>query len=147
VLHLPSPDRLFEYLERSMRRLTTSDPSDFGPVGSRGRALAWNWSFWGRALVFAYRATGEVRFLELFGETVAEILDQNDARLDLADDAKGRVVHGINQYVTSARTSLLGDRFAGLSLAGAGLALWFLVPRGSTSRELRRSSTRARPPA
>jgi hypothetical protein len=91
---LPTPDELYAYLERGARRLTTTEPDDLGPIGSRGRALAWNWSFWGRAMVFAYRATSEDRFLELFVTTLSGILEQRDDRLGLIDAAKGRVVAG-----------------------------------------------------
>jgi hypothetical protein len=105
VPDLPTSDQLFAYLERSIRRLTTTDPADFGPIGSRGRALAWNWSFWGRALVFGYRATGEQRYLDLFVEAFAEILDQNDVQLGLLDGAKGSVVPGWGTEVNGVRVN------------------------------------------
>ena len=91
---LPSPDALFAYLESSTRRLSASGTDDLGPIGSRGRALAWNWSFWGRALVFAYRATGEARFMDLFVATFAKMLDHRDDRLGLRDAPKRRVIAG-----------------------------------------------------
>ena len=91
---LPTPDELFGFLERQVPRLTRADARDFGPIGSRGRALAWNWSYWGRALVFAYRATRQPRFLDLFVAAFAEILAQRDDRLGLVDGPRGRVVPG-----------------------------------------------------
>jgi hypothetical protein len=94
VPDLPTPDQLYAHLDRAVLRLTTRDPTQFGPIGSRGRALAWNWSFWGRALVFAYAATREMRFLDRFVEAFADILDQRDDRLGLPDAAKGRIVAG-----------------------------------------------------
>ena len=101
--NLPTADELFEFLDGSVRRLTRPHPGDFGPIGSRGRALAWNWSFWGRALVFAYAATHESRFLDLFVETVANIVDQRDDRLGLVDVAKRRVVPGWGTDINSVR--------------------------------------------
>jgi hypothetical protein len=91
---LPTSDALFAHLVSSTRRLTATEADDLGPIGSRGRALAWNWSFWGRALVFAYRATGEARFLDLFVATFARMLDHRDDRLGLRDAPKRRVIAG-----------------------------------------------------
>src|SRR4051794_33405769 len=53
---LPTPDELFAYLQTSVAKLLSPDPTKLGPIGTRGRVLAWYWSYWGRALVFAYRA-------------------------------------------------------------------------------------------
>jgi hypothetical protein len=99
---LPSSEALFAYLEASIRRIVSQEDGPFGPVGSRGRALAWNWSYWGRAMVFAYRATREPRFLDLFVESFALILEQRDDRLGLVDAAKGRVVPGWGSAVGGA---------------------------------------------
>ncbi len=90
----PSPDELFRFFDRGLRRLV--DPNDPGlpSVGGRGRLFAWYWGFWGRALVFAFEATRERRFLDLFARSFAAILDQRDDRLGIKDEPTGHILPG-----------------------------------------------------
>ena len=105
---LPSANELLAFFERLLPQLTAPHGTDhegvaYPPLGLRGRAFAWYWGFWGRALVHAYAATRQPRFLELFGSTWAAILAQRDDALGLADGPQSRILPGWATQIEGVR--------------------------------------------
>ena len=90
IVAIPSSDVLYSFLDDSLGEMLAR--TDQGNPGDKGKYYAWYWGFWGRALLYAYEATHEMRYLDLFVTTFEKLLSERDDRLQLVDTERHRIV-------------------------------------------------------
>lgn len=114
----PHRDVFHDFLNWGLRWLTARDSPEpnLPPFHERGQAFAWNWSFWGRAALELYEATGERRFLDLLVGAARNVMAARDDQAGLIDVNQNRVVKSWGAVITFG-----GPRVRGTDITVTGL--------------------------
>ncbi|QFU15736.1 hypothetical protein [Microvirga thermotolerans] len=114
----PHRDVFFDCLDFGLRWLTAPDNPDpaLPPLHDRGQLYSWQWSFWGRAALELYEATGEPRFLDLLVGAAHNVLAARDDRHGIVDGNQKRVVKSWGSVI-----SFGGPPMRGTDITATGL--------------------------
>lgn len=114
----PHRDVFYDCLDFSLRWLTAPDNPDpaLPPLYNRGQLYSWQWSFWGRAALELYEATGEARFLNLLVGAAHNVMAARDDRHGIVDENQKRVVKSWGSVI-----SFGGPQMRGTDVTATGL--------------------------
>lgn len=114
----PHRDVFYGFLNWGLRWLTASDTPNSGlpPMYERGQAFSWQWSFWGRAALELYEATGEKRFLDLLIGAARNVMAARDDMHGVIDENQKRVVKSWGSTITFG-----GPMMRGTDITATGL--------------------------
>jgi hypothetical protein len=114
----PHRDVFYDCLDFSLRWLTALDNPDpaLPPLYNRGQLYSWQWSFWGRAALELYEATGETRFLNLLVGAAHNVMAARDDRHGIVDENQKRVVKSWGSVI-----SFGGPQMRGTDVTATGL--------------------------
>ncbi|AWM87951.1 hypothetical protein [Microvirga sp. 17 mud 1-3] len=114
----PHRDVFYDCLDFSLRWLTAPDNPDpaLPPLYNRGQLYSWQWSFWGRAALELYEATGETRFLTLLVGAAHNVMAARDDRHGIVDENQKRVVKSWGSVI-----SFGGPQMRGTDVTATGL--------------------------
>ncbi|MCB8820411.1 hypothetical protein [Microvirga rosea] len=114
----PHRDVFHDCLDFSLRWLTAPDNPDpaLPPLYNRGQLYSWQWSFWGRAALELYEATGEKRFLKLLVGAAQNVMAARDDRHGIVDENQKRVVKSWGSVI-----SFGGPPMRGTDVTATGL--------------------------
>ncbi|MBZ6076078.1 hypothetical protein [Microvirga puerhi] len=106
----PHRDVFYDCLNFSLRWLTALDNPDpsLPPLYNRGQLYSWQWSFWGRAALELYEATGENRFLKLLIGAARNVMAARDDRHGIVDENQKRVVKSWGSVISFGGPSMRG---------------------------------------
>lgn len=114
----PHRDVFHDFLDWGLRWLTAPDNPDpsLPPIHQRGQVYSWQWSFWGRAALELYEATGERRFLDLLIGAARNVMAARDDRHGAIDENQKRVVKSWGSVITFG-----GPEMRGTDITATGL--------------------------
>ncbi|NIX76648.1 hypothetical protein [Microvirga terricola] len=114
----PHRDVFFDFLNWGLRWLTAPDSPDknLPPIHERGQLYSWQWSFWGRAALQLYEATGEMRFLTLLIGAAHNVMAARDDKHGVIDENQKRVVKSWGSVITFG-----GPKMRGTDITATGL--------------------------
>jgi hypothetical protein len=112
----PHRDVFYDFLNWGLPWLTSADSPDLPPIHERGQAFSWQWSFWGRAALELYQATGETRFLDLLIGAVRNVMAARDDMHGVIDENQKRVVKSWGSVITFG-----GPKMRGTDITATGL--------------------------
>jgi hypothetical protein len=112
----PHRDVFYGFLNWGLHWVTAPDTPGLPPIYERGQVFSWNWSFWGRAALELYQATGEKRFLDLLIGATRNVMAARDDAHGVIDENQKRVVKSWGSVITFG-----GPNMRGTDITAAGL--------------------------
>ncbi|MGO4573418.1 hypothetical protein [Microvirga sp. 2TAF3] len=114
----PHRDVFYDCLNFNLRWLTALDNPDpsLPPIHQRGQLYSWQWSFWGRAALELYEATGETRFLDILVGAAHNVMAARDDMHGVIDENQKRIVKSWGSVI-----SFGGPKMRGTDITATGL--------------------------